>query len=117
MVQEELHWKQRAKIFWLKDGDLNTRFFHALAKERNRIKSLSDDHGNIHSTPDELCQVVFDYFENLFSHPAATHDISDVIDVVDEYISDDVNAMLMAPFSADDFKKALFHMKVDKSPD
>ncbi|XP_073017769.1 uncharacterized protein [Primulina eburnea] len=32
LVQEEDHWRQRAKSFWLKEGDLNTKFFHSNAK-------------------------------------------------------------------------------------
>lgn len=27
MVQEDLYWRQHAKTYWYRDGDLNTRFF------------------------------------------------------------------------------------------
>ena len=40
---EEVYWKQRARIDWLKEGDRNTRFFHLKAlerKTRNRINGL-----------------------------------------------------------------------------
>ncbi|XVF76242.1 hypothetical protein PTKIN_Ptkin13bG0250500 [Pterospermum kingtungense] len=46
--QEETFWRQRAKVFWYRDGDLNTRFFHSMASARkqvNKIHSLRGDDG------------------------------------------------------------------------
>ncbi|KAJ1430165.1 Ribonuclease H-like superfamily [Sesbania bispinosa] len=46
IMQEEAFWKQRAKVFWLREGDGNTRFFHAMAnarKKRNVITALTDE--------------------------------------------------------------------------
>lgn len=40
LIQEEAIWKQRAKLFWLKDEDLNTKFFHqsaSMRRKRNHI--------------------------------------------------------------------------------
>ncbi|XP_045822268.1 uncharacterized protein LOC123915166 [Trifolium pratense] len=46
--QDDVFWKQRAKTFWYKNGDLNTKFFHAAATARkkvNRITRLYDANG------------------------------------------------------------------------
>ena len=31
LLDQEVYWKQRAKDFWLKEGDNNTRYFHSHA--------------------------------------------------------------------------------------
>ncbi|KAL8516097.1 hypothetical protein ACS0TY_014684 [Phlomoides rotata] len=49
LIREDIHWKQRAKIFWLKDGDTNTKFFHNMAsmrRKKNRISKLRDVNGD-----------------------------------------------------------------------
>ncbi|XP_075507347.1 uncharacterized protein LOC142544167 [Primulina tabacum] len=115
--QEELHWKQKAKEHWLQYGDLNTQFFHSVAtqrKEMNRIKSLDDDSGVRHSNITDICKVVSTYFENLFEDADAIYE--PVMQVVDRVVTNEVNESLTAPFKDEEFKKAIFQMKADKSP-
>ncbi|CAA0805837.1 Ribonuclease H-like superfamily protein [Striga hermonthica] len=40
--QEELYWKQKARITWLKEGDKNSRFFQASVRDRRYINSLDN---------------------------------------------------------------------------
>jgi hypothetical protein len=40
LVQEETYWRQRAKMHWLKEGDLNTNFFHLSTSIRSKSKKI-----------------------------------------------------------------------------
>jgi len=39
--KEEIFWKQRAKTYWVRDGDTNTHFFHSIATMINTIFILN----------------------------------------------------------------------------
>ncbi|KAJ9556757.1 hypothetical protein OSB04_011371 [Centaurea solstitialis] len=70
LLKEEDHWRQRAKAHWLKEGDRNTKFFHAFANGRrkvNRIDKLKNDHGTWAEDPLEIRSLVTDHFNRTFS--------------------------------------------------
>ena len=41
LLEQEIYWKQRSRVQWLKEGDLNTSFFHKIANGRRRINFIS----------------------------------------------------------------------------
>lgn len=57
MEQEELRWKQRAKVNWLSFGDRNSKFFHACANHRrkvNKISQISDERGDLWRSQEDI---------------------------------------------------------------
>ncbi|XP_073041827.1 uncharacterized protein [Primulina eburnea] len=116
-IRQEGYWQQRAKAYWLRDGDSNTRYFHAAAsmkKKNNTSTKLRDDNGTYHEDIDEICGVVQNYFHSLFASSTGTYD--PVINSVNRCISEEENNMTTAPFTEDEFRKACFQMHPDKSP-
>ena len=66
---EEMFWKQKSRVFWLREGDRNTKKFHALTKHRrarNMITQLLDENGNIVEDEEGLVAIATSYFRQIF---------------------------------------------------
>lgn len=72
LLHEKLYWKQRAKLFWPKEGDEDTRFFHAsstVRKNSNRINFLMTECGTIVDTAEDMGELIVEYFRKVFAEP------------------------------------------------
>ncbi|KAL9674605.1 hypothetical protein QQ045_030877 [Rhodiola kirilowii] len=69
LAKEEVMWKQRARVKWIKYGDTNTAFFHARAsqrRKRNWIRKLKDQ-GVTVTRDEDIANVIGEYFRRIFS--------------------------------------------------
>jgi hypothetical protein len=110
LEQEEIKWNQRARANWLQNGDRNTAYFHSFAsarKKRNFIKKLRDANGNMVEGTENLNPLVSDYFTTLFSSEINRID-PDFLEKITPKVSDDMNERLIAQFTAEDVRKAVF---------
>lgn len=67
---EANHWKQRARVNWLANGDRNTRAFHIQASKRRRkdtIKKLMDDQGVWKEDEKDMARLIKVFFQQLFT--------------------------------------------------
>ncbi|CAN0905267.1 Transposon TX1 uncharacterized 149 kDa protein [Linum grandiflorum] len=117
LQQEEEYWRQRAKQFWLKDGDRNTRFFHATANGRRKwtaIKSLEDETGGMVEDREGMEGVARRYFEDIFRRGGSNPET--VTNEIDGVLCTNDNDRLLLPFSKEEFRLAMFSMDADKAP-
>lgn len=117
LLQNELYWKQRAKQHWLGEGDANTKFFHASASNRNRknfITRLRNNEGVWVDWDSGLQSVIVEFYKQLFT--STPGDMGPILSHVQQKVTDQQNQMLIAPFSAEEVRVALFSMHPDKSP-
>ncbi|GAU32101.1 hypothetical protein TSUD_358070 [Trifolium subterraneum] len=117
LVQEESFWKQRAKMHWLRGGDLNTKFFHASATARTKFKKIeklvSDENVSI-TNQQGLCEVAHNYFEQLFKSKVGAYE--PVLSLISPRVTLEDNERLVAPITREELRNALFQMHPDKSP-
>ncbi|CAL1412960.1 unnamed protein product [Linum trigynum] len=118
MEQEELIWFQRAREHWVKFGERNTAYFHQLAnirRRRNKIDCLKNINGEWVSEKDELLQLVYNFFSELY-----LQDNSPYVDLLPKGDFPRLNQEdwlhVLRPFSILDIHKAVFEMKPLQAP-
>ncbi|CAH9109059.1 unnamed protein product [Cuscuta epithymum] len=117
LEQQIIFWKQRAKEFWLRDGDTNTRFFHNAVRHRrriNKIRGLRDLQGAWITDRESMKQMVQGYFDILFSTSLSTNPMVDMSGAA--RVSEAQNRALLRPITVEEVRKATFGMHPDKSP-
>ena len=118
-IREEIMWNQRSWVLWLQNRDRNTKFFHALASQRqrkNRIGGLMDDGGIWHEQQGATEKIILDYFSSIFStdHPS---NFGASLEAVSERVTLEMNNVLLGSFRADEVWRALQQMHPTKSPE
>jgi phage host-nuclease inhibitor protein Gam len=67
---------QRAKKHWIKDGDMNTAYFHRSIikrRRRNNIASIMDENNVLQHMPDKICNTFVNYFRSIFASSNTNH--------------------------------------------
>ena len=115
---EEMFWYQKSMVFWLREGDRNTKNFHALTKQRrakNKITQLLDANVNIVEDEERLVAIATSYFRLIFES-YNPYDIEEVLSEVSTTITRSINDDLTAPVTEWKVKSALFAMHPEKAP-
>ncbi|XP_043694325.1 uncharacterized protein LOC122645036 [Telopea speciosissima] len=77
LLQEEIFWRQKSRVRWLKEGDRNTNFFHTSAKMRRLRQSVSkikDGNGDWISDASGIEAEAVRFFTDAFSSQGCTQD-------------------------------------------
>jgi hypothetical protein len=107
---------QRSRARWLREGDTNSRFFHACIKSRrkqNAIMALRLNDGWIEA-PDDIRQAVVSFFRNHFSSvPWQRPNIDGILFPV---LSFEENQQLVSPFQMEEIEHVILNSDGNKSP-
>ena len=115
---EEEYCHQKSRNMWYSSGDLNTKFYHALTKQRrvrNKIVGLHDETGNWITDEKGVEKVAIDYFESLFTTTAPT-EFDSFLEEIAPSISPQMNQILLRMATEEEVRQALFIMHLEKAP-
>jgi len=71
--QEEILWRQKSRIRWLKDGEKNTKFFHKTTVQRrmhNLISHIQNDQGERIEMHEGIEENFLRYFKKVHQEPS-----------------------------------------------
>lgn len=94
--KEEVFWKQRARINWLRLGDKNTTFFLRQALTRrniNLIHRLKREDGTEANNKEDIEDTMANFFQQLFSSNGI-RDLTHILSGIDNVITPKVNCFL-----------------------
>lgn len=119
-LQEESFFRQKSRVRWLKEGDLNTKYFHHSVKRshlRNRILSIYNG-DNLVSEPAKVQQLFVYHFQALLaaSPPSYVPTIEEIRENLNHTLDDDQIQTLSQPVSDKEIQYTLFSLASGKAP-
>ncbi|KAM1398237.1 hypothetical protein ACFX2I_015708 [Malus domestica] len=116
--REEIFWRTKSRVQWLKEGDKNTRFFHAQTLKRHRqnmIRGLEAGDGTWCTDATQINSIAVDYFTSLFTMDRPLQ-FGEILQCVPTRVGEVDNAMLVAPVTDGEIEAAIYQMHPTKSP-
>jgi hypothetical protein len=114
--QQQIYWKQRGSVKWVKFGDEGTKFFHANATikhKRNLITSLVDDNGLEHFDHTSKADLLWTAYKERLG---TTDNISTQFDLGTLLDSSTELGCLSEAFSHEEIDDVIKNLPLDKSP-
>jgi hypothetical protein len=109
---------QRAEVKYIQEGGDNTKYFHLIANGKHRKKKiyqLEQEEGTIVGE-ENLKVYITEYYKTLFGEPVPNSVALDEERIDDiPQLSAEENILLIADFSMEEVRKAVFQMEHNKS--
>lgn len=117
LAKEELFWKEKAKIRWHAQTNINTYYFYRVTKikgARNKITSRKDSDRLITDETEMVAHAV-NYYANIFGF-AGTSQYNNLTDIIPTLVNDSMNSILTIIPSKEEIKGATFGLRKDSAP-
>eukprot|EP00253_Pinus_taeda_P025237 PITA_25237 len=119
--QEEILWRQKSRINWLREGERNTKFFHQAMvqhRQRNKIVSIKNEAGDRVIEQEGIEKVLVDYHKDILTEPqndrAAA--IEKICKEIPKLVTEEQNKALMRAVTIKELEEIVMNMKKGKAP-
>jgi len=119
--QEEILWRQKSRVQWLKEGERNTKFFHRAMTHRryiNRITQLEDDQGAPIRDHEKIAEALNSFYQDLLTETNMNKEeaIQKVTQHIPKLITSEQNRALVRPITQSEVDSAVKEMPPSKAP-
>ena len=120
--QEEILWKQKSRICWLKEGERNKKFFHRSTVQRrmqNRIAHITNTQREQVEQHEEIEKVLLDHFKRIQQEESSIDrqpTIDKISQLIPRLVTAEHNQMLLRPVSLHEVETAMAQAKDGKAP-
>lgn len=116
--REEIMYRHRSRVDWLKAGDQNTGYFQRRASHRRRkntIRALRRSDNTLCNTDDDMRELARNFFLNLYTSEGSNN-MNVILNHIVPFVTQSMNDKLKAAFSDNEIERALFQMGPTKAP-
>eukprot|EP00253_Pinus_taeda_P009835 PITA_09835 len=120
-LQEEILWKQKSRIRWLKEGEKNTKLFHRSTiqlRMHNNIAFINNSQGDRIEKHEDIEKAFRDHFQEALKEQPGSREaaIKAVTQHVPKIITEDQNQNLLKQVTMQEVEEALTQLKDGKAP-
>ncbi|XP_075111250.1 uncharacterized protein LOC107797084 [Nicotiana tabacum] len=117
LALEEKYWQQKAGMTWFKEGDRNTKFFHAQVRGRRKrlqLKRIQKSRGTWIEEEQGIAEEAIKFYEEQFTE-VATLSSFDILERVPNLINTEQNAELIKQLTKEEVKVAVLGLNGDSA--